>query len=49
MASLGASLAAAYEQLGAVSKAEDVLIIVCGGVGIALRDEVFAYAPRLAD
>lgn len=45
----GASLAAAYETLGAVGKAEDVLIIVCGGVGIALRDEVFAYAPRLAD
>jgi len=45
----GAALAAAYEQLGAVARAEDVLVIVCGGVGIALKDDTFAYAPRDPD
>ncbi len=47
--SAGAALSAVYEGLGAVAQARDALVIVCGGVGIALRDEVFAYAPRLPD
>lgn len=42
----GAALAAAYERIGPLASAEDVLVVVCGGVGIALRDEIFAYAPR---
>ncbi len=45
----GAALAAAYGQLGAVARAEDVLVIVCGGVGIALKDDIFAYTPRDPD
>ncbi len=40
----GAALAAVYEQLGSVPRAEDVTIIVCGGVGIALKDDIFAYS-----
>jgi L-serine/L-threonine ammonia-lyase len=45
----GAALSVAYEQLGSVPQASDVLVVVCGGVGIALRDDIFAYAPRLPD
>ncbi len=45
----GAALAAVYERLGPVAQARDVLVVVCGGVGVALKDEIFAYAPRLPD
>ena len=41
----GAALAAVYERLGPVAQASSVAVIVCGGAGIALRDEIFAYPP----
>lgn len=45
----GAALAAVYNQLAAVKDAADVLVIVCGGVGVSLQNEPFAYTPRLPD
>lgn len=45
----GAALAAVYQRLDAVAQAPDVLVVVCGGVGVALGEAPFAYAPRQPD
>lgn len=39
----GAALAVAYGGLGPVAEARDVLVVVCGGAGISLAAEPFAY------
>ncbi len=39
----GAALATVYEAMGPVAQAKSVAVVVCGGAGIALRDDVFAY------
>ncbi len=41
----GAALATVYERIGPVAEAKSVAVVVCGGAGIALRDEIFAYPP----
>lgn len=39
----GAALAVAYESLGSAGHAQDIVVVVCGGAGIALAEQPFVY------
>jgi len=41
--SAGAALAVAYERLGSLPNHQRALIVVCGGAGISLKQDIFDY------
>ena len=41
--SAGAALAVAYERLGSLKNYQRALIVVCGGAGISLKQDIFDY------